>query len=136
MIDEEAARKDNFDAANSVVVAFAGGVEMALPKPFLEIRPVFQNGKAIANYSHLTYGPAIEALLDAIRECEYRREELVAVASLAAYLLCWHYDLSDAELDELLCYRVGDDASQEWVDHVIEVATGTSGPKVGRAGGG
>jgi hypothetical protein len=135
MIDEFAARKPNFDEANSVKVAFADGVEMWLPKPWYELRPSFSNGKATANYPVFTYGPAIDALLDAIGECELLSEQMVAVASLAAYLLQWHYELDDADLDSLLCYRVGDDQSRAWFDRTMEVATGRSGPKVRRAGG-
>ncbi len=136
MIDERAKRKENFDERNSVAVAFADEQTFFVPKPWLEVRPSFSDGKVTANYNVLTYGPAIDVLLDAIAECEYLAEQMVAVASLAAYLLQWHYELDDDDLDSLLCYRVADDASRAWLDRVMEVATGRSGPKVRRAGGG
>ena len=61
--------------------------------------------------------------------------QIVAVASLAAHLLCWHYELTDAELDGLLAFRAADERSLDWLRQVFAVATGRSGPKVYGAGG-
>ncbi len=88
----------------------------------------------MANYPVFTYGPAIDGLIDAIGDCEVLSEQMVAVASLAAYLLQWHYELDDDDLDSLLAYRVADEESRAWFNRVMEVATGRSGPKVRRAG--
>lgn len=136
MLDEFTLRMSNFDEANSVPVVLADGQLWWFPKPWLEIRPVFQDGKADANFPVLTYGNDIDALIMVQARCETLDEQLTAVATLAAILLRWHYVLDDAELDQLLAYRVGEPASQAWFDEVMAVATGQSGPKRSRAGGG
>jgi hypothetical protein len=134
MLDEFGLRLTNFDEDNSVPVVLADGQLWWFPKPWLEIRPQFEGGRATGNVNVLTYGPEIDALLAAQAGCEEFEEQMVAVASLAAYLLQWHYVLTDPDLDLLLAYRVGDAASQAWVARVIEIATGHSGPKRPRAG--
>jgi len=136
VLDEVLKRKPNFDEPNSVRVTLADGQAWAVPKPWLEIRPVFRGGKAASNYPAYTYGPELDDLLAAIAEAEGQLEQLCAVASLAADLLRSHYDLADEDLDQLLAFRRGDPASAEWVERVIEIAAGRSGPKAGRAGGG
>jgi hypothetical protein len=135
MIDELAKRKENFDELNSVRVRLADGQEWAVPKPWLEIRPVFRDGRSVGNYATFSYGPELEGLVEAMADCESRSAQLVAVASLAAYLLGQQYDLVDGELDQLLAFRPDDPTSAEWVERVMEIATGNSGPKAGRAGG-
>jgi hypothetical protein len=135
MLDERAKRKPNWSEQNSVPVVLADGQPWSVPKPWLEIRPVFRDGRAASNYPVLTYGPDFDELLQAMADCEDRRTELIAIASLAARLLRWHYDLSDADLAGLLAFRAADAASTEWAEAVIGIATGSSGPKVKRAGG-
>jgi len=136
VLNETAKRKANFDEANSVRVVLADGQAWAVPKPWLEIRPVFRGGEVVSNYPVFTYGPGLEALLDAIARADGLSEQIAGVATLAACLLQWHYELSDLDLDQLLAFRRGDPASAHWTERVIETATGRSGPKVGRAGGG
>jgi len=136
MLDEFERRQANFDQANSVGVVLADDQVWWLPKPWLELRPVFEDGKVLANYKVFSYGPSIDFWIEAIGRCELLSEQMVGVASLAAYLLRWHYALEDKDLDLLLAYRLGDKASEAWRDKVMEVATGQSGPKRFRAGGG
>ena len=136
MLDEQAKRKDNFDERNSASVVLADGQTWHLPKPWLEIRPMFRRGRAVSSYPVLTYGAELDALVEAISECEDRTGQLVGLCTLAAYLLQWHYELADGDLDGLLAFRAADPASAKWTETVIEVATGQSGPKVSRAGGG
>ena len=129
MLDEFTLRMSNFDEANSVPVVLADGQLWWLPKPWLEIRPVFQDGKADANFPVLTYGQEIDGLIVVQAKCETLDEQLTAVATLAACLLQWHYVLSDQDLDQLLAYRVGEPTSQLWFEQVMAIATGHSGPK-------
>jgi len=136
MLDEAAKRKANFDEVNSVRVVLADGQPWAVPKPWLEIRPTFRGGKVASSYPVLTYGPELEALVDVIGQAEELCDQIAGVATLADCLLQWHYELSDADLDQLLVFRRGDPASVEWTERVIETATGRNGPKVRRAGGG
>jgi len=135
MLEEKARRKPNFDEANSVSVALADGQVWYLPKPWLEIRPTFRGGRTTANYPVSTYGPEIDALINAIAQADDSLEQLSGIATLAAYLLTQHYDLDDPDLDELLCFRLNDESSTDWARKVIDVATGHSGPKRSRAGG-
>jgi hypothetical protein len=135
MLDEKAKRKDNFDERNSAPVVLADGQSWFIPKPWLEIRPVFRGGKPVSAYRVLTAGPELDALVEAMAQCEDLDCQVIAAASLAAHLLCWHYDLTDAELDSLLAFRAADPASLNWLRDVCAIATGRSGPKVCSAGG-
>ena len=45
MIDEKSRRKESFDQRNSVPVVLADGQTWHLPKPWLELHPVFRDGK-------------------------------------------------------------------------------------------
>jgi hypothetical protein len=129
MIDEASKRKPNFDARNSAPVVLADGQSWFVPKPWLEIRPVFRGGRAVAAYPVLTCGPKLDALVEAMAECEDLNSQVMAAASLTAHLLCWHYDLSDQELDQLLAFRRGDDASLKWMCESMAIVAGRSGPK-------
>jgi hypothetical protein len=135
MLDEKALRRPTFDERNSAPVILADGQTWFVPKPWLEIRPVFRGGRAVMAYRVLTAGPELDALVEAMAECEDLDGQVMAAASLAAYLLCWQYDLTDAELDGLLAFRAADPASLNWLRDVCAVATGRSGPKVCSAGG-
>jgi hypothetical protein len=135
MLNELAKRKPNFDETNSVRVVLADGQSWALPKPWLELRPGFKDGKSVAAYPVFTYGPVIEALVAVISEADGFLEQISALATLGARLLQFHYELTDADLDQLLAYRRNDPASVGWSAAVMETATGRNGPKVGCAGG-
>jgi hypothetical protein len=135
MIDEKAKRKDNFDLADSAPVVLADGQTWHVPKPWLEVRPVFRGGKPISAYRVLTYGAELDDLVEALADLDELDDQVIAVASLAAYMLRWHYDLADAELDQLLAFRCSDPASLDWMREVFAIATGRSGPKASSAGG-
>jgi hypothetical protein len=135
MLNEAEKRKPNFDERNSAPVVLADGQTWHVPKPWLEIRPVFRRGKAVSAYPVLTCGAELDGLVEAMSECEDLDSQVVAVASLAAHLLCWHYELTDAELDGLLCFRAADAASVNWLREIFGIATGRSGPKAYSAGG-
>ena len=134
-IDETTKRKPNFDERNSAPVVLADGQTWHVPKPWLEIRPVFRGGRAVHAYPVLTCGPELDGLVEAMAECDDLDSQVVAVASLAAYLLRWHYELTDAELDGLLCFRAADDTSLKWLRDVFAIAVGRNGPKAFGAGG-
>ena len=135
MLDEQTKRKPNFDERNSVPVVLADGQSWFVPKPWLEIRPVFRGGRAVTAYRVLTCGAELDALVEALSDCDDLQAQIMAIASLAAYLLTWHYDLADSELDQLLAFRQGDEASLAWFREVCQIAMGHSGPKVWCAGG-
>lgn len=135
MLDEASKRKPNFDARNSAPVVLADGQSWFVPKPWLEIRPVFRSGKAVTAYPVLTCGPELDALIEAMGESDDLDGQVTAVASLAAYLLRWHYELTDDDLDQLLAFRIGDETSLDWLRETCNIATGRSGPKVWSAGG-
>jgi hypothetical protein len=128
-------RKDTFDEANSVPVVLADGQTWFVPKPWLVIRPTFKDGVVVSTYPFLTYSDKLDVLIDAIAEAEDLDFIVSATATLAAYLLRNHYELTDSDLDRLLAYRVGDPASLEWLGLIMETATGRNGKKVARAGG-
>ena len=134
MLDEAAKRKPNWSERDSVAVAFADGQEWRVPKPWLEIRPRFVDFVARTTYPVYTCGPRLDALLDAIGDADAAFDRLAATATLAAELLCFHYELDDDDLDELLAYRQGMPESMGWIGRVIEIATGQNGPKASSAG--
>ena len=134
MLDEKTKRRKTFDERNSVPVILADGQPWAFPKPWLEIRASFRDGKAQTTYTVLTYGPELDALVKAIRECQNNVALLCGAASLGAYLVSQNYDLSDEDLDRLFVFRVGDSASWDWARAIMDVATGRSGPKRGSGG--
>jgi hypothetical protein len=135
VLDEKTKRKPNFDERNAVPVRLADGQSWFVPKPWLEIRPVFRGGKPVSSYRVLTCGPELDRLVEAMSDAADLDAQVSAIASLAAHLLLWHYDLTDAELDELLRFRCSDPASLDWMREVFAVATGRSGPKASSAGG-
>jgi hypothetical protein len=132
---EAQCRKECFDEATSAPVVLADGQTWWLPKPWLEIRPTFRGGRSVGAYPVLTYGRELDELLDAVGKSDDGIVQIGAVAGLGAYLLRQQYRLDDQDLDELLCFRVGDEASEGWACAVMDVATGRSGPKVSSAGG-
>ena len=136
MIDERTRRKSEFDERDIAWIALADGSRWAFPKPWLEVRASFHGGRAASSCSLLTYGRELDELVRAIGECRDDAALLIASASLGAYLLGHHYELSDDDLDRLFAIRVGDPDSWEWARSVIEVATGASGCRSFRDGSG
>jgi hypothetical protein len=134
MIDEFDRRKDNFDLRNSVAVTFVDDQVFYVPKPWLEIRPAFRDGRAVTAYPVYTNGPVIDELLTIAGESDDGYERVAATASIAAILLEWHYELDSVDLDKLLAFRIDDPASAGWGERVIDVVTGAEGPKRSRAG--
>jgi hypothetical protein len=136
MAVESECRKECFDERHSAPVVLADGQTWHLPKPWLEIRPVFRGGRAEASYPVLTYGPELDRFVEVIADEDDWTIQLCLVASLGAHLLNRQYELTDADLDGLFCVRVSQPESGDWVKSVMEVATGRSGPKASSAGGG
>ncbi len=134
MIDEKQHRRPSFDEANSAPVILADGQTWYVPKPWLEVRPVFRGGKPTAAYRVLTCGAELDGLIEAMADADDLDAQVIGVASLAAYLLRWNYELSDSELDQLLAFRCSDPSSLQWMRDVFSVATGRTGPKASSAG--
>jgi hypothetical protein len=136
MIDERARRKPNFDERNAAPVVLADGQTWHVPKPWYEVRPIFRKGRAVSAYRVLTYGPQLDELVKALSDNDDLDAQVIGVASLAAYLLQWHYELTDKDLDGLLAFRCFDPESLAWYRDVFAIATGRSGPKACCAGDG
>ncbi len=134
MIDERTKRKPGFDERNSVWITLADGGRWAFPKPWLEVHATFREGRAVSGRPVLTYGPEIDELVDAIDGCRDNAALIIGVASLGAFLLRHHYDLSDDDLDRLFAVRAGDPSSWGWAEAVIDVATGAGGSRSFRGG--
>lgn len=136
MLDEPSKRRETCDPRSSVPVRLADGQEWLFPKPFIEIHASFDGGKARATYPVLTYGPDLDALVEAMGQCDDNAALLIGAASLGAYLLKQNYDLADEELDLLFTFRLGDPDSWDWARSVIDIATGQSGGQSFFGGGG
>ena len=91
---------------------------------------MFRGGKAVAAYPVLTCGAGARR---AGRGGRPRPRtwigQIIAVASLAAHLLCWHYDLTDADLDQLLAFRRADERRSTGLREVIRDRDGAIRPK-------
>jgi hypothetical protein len=135
VLNETEKRKPEFNPQNCAPVVLADGQTWYLPKPWLQIHAAFEAGKAVSTYPALTYGAEIDDLITAVGECQDNAAVLCAAASLGAYLLRQNYDLTDQELDTLFAFRLADSISWNWAKEVMQVATGTAGPKASSGGG-
>lgn len=129
MLDEASKRRENFDEANSVPIKLADSQEWMFPKPFLQIHASFQGGKAVSTWPVLTCGPELDAIIEIVSECKVNATLLCAAATLGAHMLLRQYSLDDRELDQLFAFRPSDPDSWDWVQSVINTATGLAGPK-------
>ena len=134
MLDEAAKRKPNFDERNSAPVVLADGQTWWVPKPWLEIRPVFRGGKAVTAYPVLTCGPELDGLIEAMADCEDRRAgHRRGFAGGSPAVLALRADRRRA--GRAAGISGGRRRSVDWLREVFAVATGRSGPKVYSAGG-
>lgn len=136
MIDERQFRKGPIDEESSQRVRFGDGSEFLVPKPWVELRGSFRGRRTAAFTPFVTYGPETEERITLIHAEESPERRIALVAELAATLLLQSYELTDSQLDKLLSVRLDDPESWDWIKHVIDIATGRSGPKRTRAGSG
>jgi hypothetical protein len=106
-------------------VVFGDGATYYIQKPWVEIRPVFKDGAAIGTYRTLTNGHIVDGFLEAITDSDDPSVNLCAVASIAAIRLREQYDLTESDLDRILCLKAGEPSA--WISDVIEIATGRRG---------
>ena len=132
---EEVRRRSCFDISSSAPVILADGQTWFLPKPWFEIRPIFQRGRSLSSYHVFTYGDELDRLIMEIGQCSEESTTIEAIASLGAYLIGINYELTDLELQSLFHFRLGDRVSFDWAKQVMDVATGQSGPKAFSGGG-
>ena len=139
---EQSRRKPDVDIELCTPITLADGQEWYFPRPWLEIVPVFENGKAIDRNRMLTCGPELDYLLEKIATEEDPAGEIMATMTLGGFLLLRNYDLADDELSLLFVYRPNDPASQDMIRSIIDAATGGIGlpgienPKACAAGSG
>jgi hypothetical protein len=129
LIREIDKRRENFNLEYSAPVVMSDGQTWYLPKPWLAIHPVFENGKPVDHWTFYTYGPEIESLIELIEATDDSYAKILACVGVGAHLLKWNYDLSDDELSEVFIYAPGDGRSGEMLREIIDIATGRSGPK-------
>lgn len=134
MLDERDFRREEIDLDRSVAVLMGDGGEWLLPKPWVEIHPVFEGGRPVDKWLVFTYGPELDGLIRAISEAEDGSLRILAAVGLGAYLLRRNYELSDEQLAEVLVFRCGDPESEAMVKAILDVATGRTGPKPSRGG--
>lgn len=137
MAIESEKRRDEFDERTSQGIVLSDGQTWFFPKPWVALFPVFEPGthKIKDGYSHTTYGPEFDMLLQMIEDEDGPLERIRLVQSLAALLLLKQYDLTSDELSEPLSFRAGDPVCVNWAQEVLAVATGQSGPKLSPGGG-
>jgi len=106
-LDEIALRNESFSAG--VKIKLGDGQEWWFPKPIIEFRLSFEDGKP-AQYalSRPTYGLEYWALFDEFVDADGALDQASALANLAIYLLRRNYNLSNDDMAKLLPY-IGDD---------------------------
>jgi hypothetical protein len=129
MLDEKTVRKPDLDEMTSAPVVLGDGQEWLLPKPWLEIRPVFRRGRIADTVPTLTCGPEFDSLKNAVHEAA-GENVIAAAADLTAFMLLKNYDLADEQLGPVLTFREGN----TWVRDVMRHANGDNAPKAGSAG--
>lgn len=135
MLDERDHRREGIDIDRSVPVRMGDGGEWLLPKPWVEVHPIFDGGRPVDRWLVFTYGPELDGLIRAIAEAEDGSMRILAAVGLGAHLLLRNYDLSDDQLAEVLVFRCHDPESESMVRAILDVATGRTGPKASRGGG-
>ncbi len=131
---ESTRRHPKFDDKHSVPVQLSDGQFWFIPKPWYEIRPIFQDGLAVDYNSCFTHGSELDDLIETISASDDFALRTLASVGLAAYLLKRNYDLSDEDLSDILIYRAGDPQSELMLREIIDVAMGLSGKKHSPAG--
>lgn len=121
---EKYRRKPDFDPEGCIPIRLSDGQEWHFRRPWLEIAPVFKDGKAVDRTKQITCGPELDVLIRAIPEEEDGPRQILHVMTLGALLLKQDYDLEDEDFERLFTYRVGSDESQEMIRSIISVATG------------
>jgi hypothetical protein len=128
MLDEEAKRGPDFiGPPNAVGIVFGDGSTWFVPLPWLEYRPVFKNFVATECRQRFTYDRVIDDMLGEICDDGDAGTLTIAAASVAASLLKRQYDLTEPELDGLLCFRPDVPESMTWISDVVKAARGMYG---------
>ena len=131
MLDEKEKRREEFVEGYPIVLA--DGQAWHFPRPVVEIRPRFQNGRVIASEGITTYGAEMDELRRQAHEAENDADVIQSIFTLGAFLLLKNYWLTDADLESLLIYTMNSEASLEMVNGIIAVSTGQA-PKVSSGG--
>jgi len=117
-------RRPDFTTEHCAPIKLSDGQEWYFPRPWLEIIPVFQDGKAVDYDRMLTCGDELDILIQAISGEEDPITQRLAVLTLGAFLIRRNYDVTDEELSRLFVLRPGEPDSEEMLKQIIEVATG------------
>lgn len=133
---EKFRRRPNVILEAAVPVMLADGQEWYFPRPILELRPMFRQGKPHKFAPYVTWSDELDELIAAIGKATNRGLQILATLRLGGELLLRNYDLTDDELEVLFRYRVDDEASDRMMQAITEVVTGkqlsekaTSDPK-------
>jgi hypothetical protein len=121
---EQYRRLPDFDPEHCTPIKLSDGQEWYFAKPWLEITPVFKDGKAVDRTKQITCGPELDILIRAITEEEDLPRQVLHVMTLGALLLKQNYDLEDADFERLFIYRPGSDESAEMIRAIVSAATG------------
>jgi len=95
-----------------------------LPLPYVELRPVFKDGKPVFVTRSLSYNPEIDGVIDAIAKTESDGSRIVLSIALGGLLLQRNYDVTDDELGDLIKWRGDDPASYILLQRFVGIATG------------
>lgn len=123
---EKYRRRPNVNLDGCTPIQLADGQEWYFPRPMLELRPHFRDGKPVHLSRFVTHGEELDNLLRGISEAEDGATQILAVLRLGGELLLRNYDLTDNHLEQLFRYRVDDTTGQSiaMLEAIIDVASG------------
>lgn len=139
--DEAARRRPGIDAAGSVPVRLADGNEWLVPRPRIDLVPVFKDGILADVGRRYSFGEAFYRKQAALADAAGgpAGPYLLAAFDLAIDLLGRNYDLDESDYQALIPYRDSDPASVAMWRAIVAVASGDGppagdGPKAGDSG--
>jgi hypothetical protein len=122
----------------TVPILLADGQTWHFPKPHVYLSPQVIGGRVVSMSGNTTFGAEFDSLVAALKEAaesDNAYQILHATAALGCFMLTLNYDLTDAELRELLTFRVDLPDTWDRVKAIMGVAYGR-GPKLSNDGDG
>jgi hypothetical protein len=122
------------DFTGGTPVRLADGNEWSIPRPVIRISPRLDDAGKVAGLSaRTTFGAEFDDLIRSIQEPPEGANRVTLLLTLAVDLLDKNYTLTPEEKAEVLTFDMGDEAGEQMLFDVYDVAVG-NGPKASNGG--